>query len=754
MTLSDEFPVEGDLVTVSGTIGNAGNLPGLVIGYRVTMDDEVLKEELIPSLGIGETVQVSGDWIAVRGSHVAKVEVDHAEAFMEINENNNTEFIGLSVNFYEMECRVNPELKEVQPGTKTLFKIEIENNGTLDDVYDVVVTDPPEGFVLEMEDDEAAVEVGKKAVIDMSVQTPDMVAAGTTASVDITITSRGNTTRTATLKAVTKIKKLTGFEMIALGDTDVFIDPRLPAEFEINVTNTGNDFDSVFISTEITNPGWMVMTNATNMKLDPYDTQVLKLTATPPFNPQGGDYIMITLKGETTSDLEASLTFTVTVMDIHNLSIITILEDNEVDPGGDLAFQIMMSNLGNNDESVEMWADVPEDWDAVFDEDIPYILAYGNLEGFMTLSVPDDALAGEYNITVGATGAYIEYEVPFQIIVTQYYGVDLEISPARNQVKQKEKTSFTLKVTNNGNGEDDFLMIIIGAPSTLRGSFDNEVITIAPGASEVVRMTIEAMTTNPGSYTPTVEAVSQGNKAKSASVVFQVQVLELKKDDNKKNKTNGNNTHIIDDPDPVDSSLFADYGLYLLVALIALIVIMLLAGLAIRKRNKDKEIDDMMASPPDGTGPPTTEMTSYDQLDRPPEEGPPPMAPPGPEGPPPEQPPGGPLDGPPSEGDQGPPLEEPPVGTMEAPPPEGTVQGPPPEASPPSDPAPPEAPPMVAQEAAPPTTEPVPEAPPQETGPPPMEPSSPPPGPQTPAKPAKKGDDIDSMITDLMGKLD
>jgi hypothetical protein len=342
--------------------------------------------------------------------------------------------------------------------------------------------------------------------------------------------------------------------------------------------------------------------------------------------------------------------------------------------------------------------------------------------------------------------------------------VDLEISPARNQVKQKEKTYFTLKVTNNGNGEDEFSMVMIGAPSTLRGTFDHETITLGPGDSEVVRLTIEAMTTNPGSYTPTVEAVSQGNKAKSATVTFQVQVIEVKKEDNNNNNNNQNNTHIIDEPDPVDSSIFDDYGLYILVALIALIVIMLLAGLAIRNRSRNKEAD-MLASIPDEDPSPTTETASYDRLDGPPEERSPPMAPPpGPQGPPPEQPPGGGMDGPPYEDNyQGPGTEEPQTG----PPSQEGPYGPAPENAPQTQPFTPEE--TIVEPPQDTTTyEPVQEPPPQEAPPPapepsppppapestPSEPATPPPGPEPQPKPAKKGDEIDSMITDLMGKLD
>jgi uncharacterized membrane protein len=746
LVLSDENPTEGDQISISATVRNSGNIPGAGLEYRILVDDKPIVKDTIAVLNAGQTTQVLGTWTALRGNHVAKVEVDYRGYLLEINEDNNTVVMGFGVNHFDMVTRVDPELQEVQPGMNATFKIEIENAGTLDDSFGIVITGPPVGFEFDLGADSADVDVLKKAIISLVVRTPSQAVAGTMATADITITSQGNTTHLSTVTATTRIKKLTGFEMTPIGDTEAYIDPRGNHEFDINVSNIGNAIDTVYIKNDITNPGWMVMTNATNMKLQPYEHQLLKLTVTPPYQPQGGDYVLVTLDGETTSGLTATLSFMVTVMDIHNISLSTVIEDSEVDPGGDLQAQIVMNNFGNNDESIEMYADVPDGWEALFDEDVPFILAYGAMEDFMTLEVPKDALAGDYNISIGAVGEYTEYEEVFTVTVGQKYGVEVDISPSRNSVKQKEKTSFTLKVTNSGNGEDTFDMHLIGAPSSMRISFDEDVIAVGPYDIGTVRISIEAMNTAPGTYSLTVEAVSQGNKAKSSSASFQVQVIEVSSTNNNNNNNNNNNTQIIDDPDDNDSSLFGTYGPYILVGLIALMVIILLTAVALRHRSKKAEELDSMPPPMEGDmgPPPGGAPTTYGQVDQ--------MGPSAPLPGPGPRPPvdDGPLmersieEGPASETPRPSPPDQGMEGAMEPTPSEMPHEGHPPVQPPPPPPPPP--PPIQdmgrPQEPAGPST--------GTEGP---DPSTS--GQDQPVEKEKaSGDDIDNMISNLMGKLD
>jgi archaellum component FlaG (FlaF/FlaG flagellin family) len=117
-------------------------------------------------------------------------------------------------------------------------------------------------------------------------------------------------------------------------------------------------------------------------------------------------------------------------------------------------------------------------------------------------------LTGTLSITVLYEGTSADEERP---IYERTYGVLLNVSTRSQTISPTETATYTLEVTNTGNGTDTIDLTQDGIGTLCQSS-----VTLAAEASEPVTLTVSSTTPRP--YQTIVTATSQGDPSKTASV--------------------------------------------------------------------------------------------------------------------------------------------------------------------------------------------------------------------------------------------
>jgi serine protease AprX len=622
MTLANINPIEGVPNAILANIANVGRLPLSLVNYIVLVDDLPVRQDTLAILDVGQSEPITVPWIPVRGMHTINITVDPNKKLHEINKDNNSMVSDFMVQNYGISGKLLPALQEVEPGRNVSFKIDITDTGTIPDTYDFTLGPVPEGFKVNLTKATATVGVGKKVDFELHVTAPEKAVAGNMTTYRIDVVSRGNASYNMVFQPKVKIKKLTGFEFNCSVNTTVTIDPNLSWAFPFKMINLGNDVEPVSISVATTNPSWTSYTNLSNTLLDPFGTEGIKLTVMPPIQVLGEDYVMITVNALTASGLTDEVTFTVRAAKVYNLTVDYVQNDKQISPGGEVKFDLTLTNSGNSDETAQVTALVPKGWEALFDEDIPYVNAYNGLQDYLTIMVPKNALAGDYNITILTQGDHINSTKTFKVKVTQSFGLEVQFNPIRQLVKQKETTKFTMTITNTGNGIDTFDVHLMGAPSEMLTKYASDKVTIGPGKSAKINLTVSAQTTAAGIYQLTAGAVSEGSSALSSDVPLQVQVQAVTTGGGGGGGNNGGGGGGGGGGDDTPKPSFLQlYGKYLLMGLVLLIGIIVVIVLVARRRSsKALNVETLPAQ----SG--TRSLSTFDEFEAPPKAAPAPKA--------------------------------------------------------------------------------------------------------------------------------
>lgn len=96
VNFSPEVPIEGQPVTITASIHNQGGKQ--VNDVRVVIGDRssVIGEEIIPTIGAGESREVSFDWLAEAGTNEFEIIIDPDNLIPETNEDNNSVYFFLT----------------------------------------------------------------------------------------------------------------------------------------------------------------------------------------------------------------------------------------------------------------------------------------------------------------------------------------------------------------------------------------------------------------------------------------------------------------------------------------------------------------------------------------------------------------------------------------------------------------------------------------------------------------------------------
>ena len=456
-----------------------------------------------------------------------------------------------SADAYDHKMTFTPSTQSGDPEEQLQYTITIENTGDNDDTYDMSVTNStiPTGYTAFIIPTELSVEEDETGTATLFVKianrTTNTAEGGDTAQISFKSKSQnadsGGKTKTQT--ASLTVNNVYGTTLVpSTGEKTV--DPNENVKFMVSVQNTGgNTEDSVTISFSANGVDqWDITPQPSTLTLDIDETAYFNLSVTPDIEAVAGlksiSIISTSEDGETVS----STSVTVKVNQLPALQVDKVgSSSKDVEAGKRVYYSFDVTNKGNAVDTFNLAVDtssLPDGWDASLDQDKISNLGVDEnitLTDVLVVKAPDDAAADvETSIIVTISSDYnasINSTYTSRTTVLQNYEPKLAIVGSDTMsAKPEEQVNFTIKITNDGNGEDDISLSLIGGNSSW-GQLGDSAFTLQAGTNDTttLRVTPPKDTEAKNGYILIVRATSEdGSTTNSRNTFINVeQIFEV-----------------------------------------------------------------------------------------------------------------------------------------------------------------------------------------------------------------------------------
>ena len=433
---------------------------------------------------------------------------------------------------------VSPTTQTGDPEDTKLYTITVENTGDNDDDYNLSITSViPAGWDVYTLPTELSVKDGQSETATLYVEYGDrtQAEAGDTVFVTLRVDSVLQSAGTKNKQVTAQVGEIYGTAVSVIGLTTQEVEPDETVDFTIKINNTeGNGEDSVTFSHSADDvDGWSFTYDA-SAKLDPDEQTEITLSVTPSIDATAGlksiGFFVTSEDGTTKS----SVTVTVRVKQLPDLNVAKVGSSaKDVEAGKRVYYSFSVENTGNavDDFSIEIVTGAWEaaGWNASLDTTEITNLGVGSAETLtevLVVKAPENAAADdEATIKVRVKSQYntsVFKEFISRSTVTQDYDPRLKITGGDTQNAEPDvEVSFTLNITNAGNGEDEITLELLGGNATW-GSLSESLLILPAGVSEDVTLRVTAPdgTLAQNGYRITVRATAEDDVNITSRDVF------------------------------------------------------------------------------------------------------------------------------------------------------------------------------------------------------------------------------------------
>jgi hypothetical protein len=191
-----------------------------------------------------------------------------------------------------------------------------------------------------------------------------------------------------------------------------------------------------------------------------------------------------------------------------------------------------ISNFGNTVDTFDLtWnlGNIPVGWTISATPTTSGAIGWQGSSNFdVSLTVPADALSGSsasFLMTATSSSSSIEtISQTFEVVVDQHYGVSMEVDTESKNGAPGSEVEFIFNLTNTGNGEDTFDIVVEGPGmwSPMSSIPSLMVDAVSSGQFLVSVMVPTAMTANSNSGDITITVTSSDNETTINSTIFVV----------------------------------------------------------------------------------------------------------------------------------------------------------------------------------------------------------------------------------------
>ena len=392
-----------------------------------------------------------------------------------------------AVDDYDHKMTFTPDTQNGDPEELVQFSISIENTGDKDDTYDMSVTNStiPTGYMAYIIPSEISVDDGDTGTVTLFVKianrTVGTADAGDTAQISFKSKSQeaydgcDPCGKTKTQTAGVIINTVYGTTITAL-DGEQTVNPNENVKFQMSVKNTGgNDEDSVTISFSGNGVDqWDITPQPSTLTIDIDELAYFNLSVTPDIEAIAGLKSISIIATSGDGSTKSSTSITVKVNQLPALQVDKVgTSSKDVEAGKRVYYTFDVTNKGNAVDTFNLAVDIsslPTGWDASLDQDKISNLGVDEnitLTDVLVVKAPEDAAADvEISIIVTISSDYnasINSTYTSRTTVLQNFEPKVSIVGEDTMSgKPEEQVNFTIKITNDGNGDDDIALALIG----------------------------------------------------------------------------------------------------------------------------------------------------------------------------------------------------------------------------------------------------------------------------------------------------
>jgi len=180
---------------------------------------------------------------------------------------------------------------------------------------------------------------------------------------------------------------------------------------------------------------------------------------------------------------------------------------NSICQGDSATYDITITNVYAQPKAISLTAS----GDIALTSDLPSQIT---VDAYATKTVrvsftPVQYILGQHRINIEASGYGADDSDDAIFVINDCYIADLQLMQQSVELCQDSVARVDYTLTNNGQKQDTYDISVTGIPDVLEVSFSGGPITLAPGASRTGSITVKALGKEYGTYTLTLNMVSQ-----------------------------------------------------------------------------------------------------------------------------------------------------------------------------------------------------------------------------------------------------
>jgi uncharacterized membrane protein/ribosomal protein S27E len=440
--------------------------------------------------------------------------------------------------------------KEVEPGSFVHFTVEIENTGTVDDIYELDVIDEPEDIDFELGSPlNVKAKQRNSTILNITVSDSDVE----------NLPSMINITVEASNKESVIIQKIFTIDITEVRGVSISSSPNwqkgkpketLTYNLSIENTGTGDDRFALSILPNLPYSGWANLKNIGDYtpSLAPGEQTYVEVDVEIPAKRKPGEgAIFILAESKENPDKTDIVNFTLSIEQVYKLQITLEPTKLEVNPGENVTFIISIKNTGTGLDNVSIDKSYTDNGESILKSELSERFITLNPSQTKTVSFnveaidePEaDKLTAKINIEVQSEEdisdpvASDSEEITLDIKPT----VDVELEMVGDQKKDvtpelsgtEAEVEYTIKIWNRGLGKDSFEITEMNNHGFKVDIDPRTTNPIDAGASTSVTVKIIVNNKAPktsSDYNTTITVTSKENDQKFESIILKTRILQ------------------------------------------------------------------------------------------------------------------------------------------------------------------------------------------------------------------------------------
>ena len=318
-----------------------------------------------------------------------------------------------------------------------------------------------------------------------------------------------------------------GVNLAGVGTLSKTVSTGAGASYTLRVTNTGNDTDTVRLTTS----GDATATlNQSSVTLDAGASRNVTMTVSGGSLTSASEYkVNVTATSQKDSSKTDTVTTTTTVPPVYGVTLAGVgnLTTQTTDASDGVRYTLRVTNTGNTSERFNLTTS--GDTTATLSRTL--IILNAGASSTVSVSIPGASLvkAGTYRVNVTATSQNDSSKtagITTRTTILPVYDITLAGVGAltTETADASEGVSYKFNITNNGNTDDVIDLTTSGTTATL----SETSVSLASGASAEVTLSISGnVLATAGTYEVKVTATSQGDNTQTAEVTTTTTILPV-----------------------------------------------------------------------------------------------------------------------------------------------------------------------------------------------------------------------------------